>query len=341
MEVNNHTIIPGEGIKAHVDGKECCLGNKKMLQRLDLCSTISASDTRKTDSWSESGGTVVFLSIEGIVAGAFCVSDNVRSESKKVVADLTKNLDIKVVMLSGDHKDAAIAIGKEVGLNEDQIKSQLRPEDKLAYIAETAETNKSESNCCLRLKQNNAIMVGDGVNDAPALALADVSVAMGNGAALAMETSDVTLMDSNLEKLVWTINMGKRTRRCIVQNVLFSLISKAVVVAITFVGHISLEATLWAAIATDVGGAMVVTLNAMRLLPRKKDTIDLAEKTELAPPAPSASFHTTRKSLPLRSSIQSIKIVTNPELLRSTMLSVRNNDDIGFSRSTSSSEGMA
>jgi len=146
-------------------------------------------------------------------------------------------------------------------------------------------------------------------------------------------------MDSNLEKLVWTINMGKRTRRCIVQNVLFSLISKAVVVAITFVGHISLEATLWAAIATDVGGAMVVTLNAMRLLPRKKDTIDLAEKTELAPPAPSASFHTTRKSLPLRSSIQSIKIVTNPELLRSTMLSVRNNDDIGFS--TSSSEGMA
>ena len=152
-------------------------------------------------------------------------------------------------------------------------------------------------------------------------------------------------MDSNLEKLVWTIKMGKRTRRCIVQNVLFSLISKAIVVAITFVGSISVEATLWAAIATDVGGAMVVTLNAMRLLPRNKDSIDLAEKTELddvvtsrSASLVSSSFHTIRKSLPLRSSIQSIKIVTNPELLRSTMLSVRSNDDIGF---TSSTEGMA
>lgn len=340
LEVDNHSIVPGEGIKAHVDGKECYLGNKKMLQCLGLYSTLSVADTKITDSWAEGGGTVVFLSIQGIVAGAFCVSDNVRPESKQVVTDLTENLGIEVVMLTGDNKDAAIAIGKQVGLNEDQIKSQLRPEDKLAYITETVERNKSEGKCCLRLKQDNAIMVGDGVNDAPALALADVSVAMGNGAALAMETSDVTLMDSNLEKLVWTINMGKRTRQCIVQNVLFSLISKAIVVSITFVGHISLQATLWAAIATDVGGAMVVTLNAMRLLPRKKDGIDLVEKTEITPPksstkivdvttsrhAPPVSFvaqPAQHESLPFRSSIQSIKMVTNPELLRSTMLSVR------------------
>ena len=331
-----------------------------MLQRLDLYSTLSASDTRITDTWAESGGTVVFLSIEGIVAGAFCVSDNVRSEAKQVVANLTRNLDMEVVMLTGDHKDAAIAIGKQVGLNEDQIKSQLRPEDKLAYITETVETNKSESKCCLRLKQNNAIMVGDGVNDAPALALADVSVAMGNGAALAMETSDVTLMDSNLEKLVWTINMGKRTRHCIIQNVLFSLISKAIVVAITFVGHIPLQATLWAAIATDVGGAMVVTLNAMRLLPRKKDGIDLAEKTKPTPlksstkivdmttshPTPSILIPAQPahyESLSFRSSMQSIKMVTNPGLLRATMLSIRANDGLGITSITeeSSAEEMA
>merc|ERR1711915_833011 len=135
-----------------------------------------------------------------------------------------KRKGIEISMLTGDQRRAAIGVAEMIGLDECDVKSDLLPEEKLTAIQEKVDACKQQQKW--RLAKRAVMMVGDGVNDAPALALADVSVAMGEGAALAMETSDVTLMDSDLRKLSWAIHMGKRVIRTIAVNIAFSLIVK-------------------------------------------------------------------------------------------------------------------
>jgi len=175
-----------------------------------------------------------------------------------------QNMGIEITMLTGDQRPAAIGIGSQIGLSEENVLSQLLPEDKLTEIGNKVESTKTNKKFWQPKKA--VMMVGDGVNDAPSLALADVSVAMGEGAALAMDTADVTLMDSNLDKLLYTLRMGRRVIRTIIENVTFSLAVKAIVGGFAFAGR----ASLWAALASDVGAMLVVTLNGMKLLPSSK-----------------------------------------------------------------------
>ncbi|KAL7535025.1 LOW QUALITY PROTEIN: hypothetical protein ACHAXR_006220 [Thalassiosira sp. AJA248-18] len=264
IRVQDHTLLPGEGIEGIIEGKKVFVGNNRLFERLRLYQKLSNDDAAMTDKWARAGGTTGFISIEGEgIIGSYCVADKVRPEASDVIKEL-KKLGIKITMLTGDQRPAAVGVGSQVGLEESDIKSDLLPQDKLTFIREAVESNRQQKKWWQ--PKRAIMMVGDGVNDAPSLALADVSVAMGEGAALALETSDVTLMDSSLDKLLYIIQMGPRVIRTILENVIFSFAVKAIVVGFTFAG----KASLWAAIASDVGAMLVVTLNGMKLLSSRK-----------------------------------------------------------------------
>jgi len=270
LDLKDHTLLPGEGISAVVNGKVVYVGNKKLFQRIGLYDKLPAEHAALVDEWASAGGTTGFISIadEGIM-GLYCVADKIRAEGREVVQNL-KKMGIEITMLTGDLRPAAVGIGNQIGIDDDFIKSELLPEDKLSAIENEVSASRGKDRYW-RAKRA-VMMVGDGVNDAPALALADVSVAMGEGAALALETSDVTLMDSDLRKLQYIIHMGKRVIRTIAVNIVFSLLVKGVVGGFTLAGR----GSLWAAIASDVGAMLLVTLNGMRLLPSAKKKNDLA-----------------------------------------------------------------
>jgi Cd2+/Zn2+-exporting ATPase len=161
-----------------------------------------------------------------------------------------------------------------VGLPSDAVHSQLLPEDKLHFVGSLKQPASALSFGLFR-RRPRVLFCGDGINDAPALACADVGVSMGEGAAVAMEMSDVTLMDSNLLKLVYVIQMGTKVMYTIRENILLSLLCKLAVVGLTFAGYM----TLLYAIASDVGVMLIVTLNGMKLLPGNADEGPLRKST--------------------------------------------------------------
>ncbi len=275
--VRNHTFLPGEGIVGTIDGEEVHVGNERLFQRLGLYPALSELERKFVGEWGGIG-SVGFMSIgaKNIVC-AYCVSDAIRAESVQVLREL-KELGINTMMLTGDNNETAMSTGVSMGLAVDDIKSQLFPEQKLAIVSELKDIRSGGqsvfANICSTRKL--VLMCGDGVNDAPALAAADVGVAMA-GTALAMETADVTLLDSHLSKLVFSIKMGRRVIRKIKENVAFSLIVKFLVLGFALAG----KAALWAAIASDVGAMLLVTLNSMMLLPFNDHNLEkVANKEE-------------------------------------------------------------
>ena len=207
------------------------------------------------------GGTIGFIGSEGDgIIGMFCVKDVVREDARKVIAEL-KEAHIDTMICTGDSDAAAQAVAKEIGIPSACVNSQLLPEDKLHFVGSLKRPQPRSFGICRT--QRYVLFCGDGVNDAPALAVADIGVSMGEGAAMALEMSDVTLMDSKLSKLTYAIQMGRRVLRTVKENIAVSLLAKLAVVILTFAGKM----TLLYAIASDVGIMLLVTLNGMKLLP--------------------------------------------------------------------------
>jgi Zn2+/Cd2+-exporting ATPase len=245
-DVGSFESAPGVGVSASVDGRTYWLGGDRMLSER---TTAGNGAERQLRALQGQGKTVLVLGEGRDPIGVIALADQVRPVAAEAVAGLRRVGIEHVVVLTGDNPDTAQAIAGGVGA--DDFRSQLLPEDKVTAVRE------------LRARYGAVAMVGDGVNDAPALASADVSLAMGViGSDVALETADIALMGDDLSHVPVVIGLARKTLGTIYQNVAFSLAIKAVFLALALTG----TATLWMAIFADMGASLLVTLNGMRLL---------------------------------------------------------------------------
>lgn len=266
MILEKHTILAGEGVTGVINGTDVFVGNERLFERLGLLLSVPSDVVQRVDSWKKLGGTIGYVSVQGAgIVGAFCASDAVRPEAAEVVHQFRKR-GIALTMLTGDNQEAAESVGSQLDWHCDKntIYAKLLPADKLKYVRMLNESANRHSGKCFQKK--TVMFCGDGVNDAPALAAAHIGVAMGSGAVVAMETAHVTLLDTSLYKLDFAQRMGRRVLRKIMENVIFSISVKAAVLVWALTGTPS----LWAAIGSDVGSMLLVTLNSLRLLPKQR-----------------------------------------------------------------------
>lgn len=248
LEVTDFSALPGRGIKARINAQLFYLGNHRLAEDLGLCSTEIEN---KLALLERVGKTTVLLADEKAVLAIFAVADTVKETSREAISEL-HTLGVKTLLLSGDNQHTAEAIANQVGI--DEARGNLLPEEKLRII----ETLLSDS-------RGKVGMVGDGVNDAPALARADIGFAMGAaGTDTAIETADVAIMDDDLRKIPMFLQLSHRTASILKQNIVFALGIKAVFLVLTFTGH----ATMWMAVFADMGASLLVVFNGLRLLRR-------------------------------------------------------------------------
>ncbi|QSB48713.1 heavy metal translocating P-type ATPase [Parageobacillus toebii] len=248
VSVEEFQSITGKGVKAKVNNEMYYVGSPGLFEEL-LPNGIQSEIKEQITALQTQGKTVMALGTEKEILALIAVADEIRESSKEVIRKLHQVGIEKTVMLTGDNQRTAEAIGKQVGVSD--IKADLLPEDKLNFIKE------------LRDKHQSVAMVGDGVNDAPALAASTVGVAMGGaGTDTALETADIVLMSDDLSKLPYTIKLSRKALAIIKQNITFSLGIKALALLLIVPGWL----TLWLAIFADMGATLIVTLNSMRLL---------------------------------------------------------------------------
>lgn len=233
--------ISGKGVFAKVDGKEVLVGNEKLMD-----------DEKIKFIRSEELGTVVYVAVDKKFCGSILISDKIKEDSYTATKEFKKNHVEKVVMLTGDHENISKSVAEK--LNLDEYHAELLPQDKVSWV-EKLMTQKSAS--------GKLIFVGDGINDAPVLALSDIGVAMGGlGSDAAIEAADVVIMTDQPSKIVDAIMLSKKTMRIVKQNIIFAILIKIAVLILSAFGI----ATMWAAVFADVGVSILAILNALRIL---------------------------------------------------------------------------
>lgn len=242
LPAENVTELAGRGVSAEICGKTVLAGNAKLMEECGVAfEPVSAT------------GTVAYIAEDGAYQGAIVVADKVKENAKELIVQLKKLGVNRIVMLTGDRTDAAGETAEKIGVFE--YYAQLLPQDKVAYMEKILSETKGK-----------AVFVGDGINDAPVLAMADVAVAMGAlGSDAAIEAADVVLTDDNLMKLPLAIRLSRETVNIARQNIVFAIGVKLLVLLLSAVGIVG----MWAAVFADVGVAVIAILNAMRIMTKR------------------------------------------------------------------------
>ena len=233
--------LSGLGVNAVVDGKEVFVGNEKLMQEKNIeyikCNEI---------------GTILYVAINNQFKGSIIISDKIKTDAKEAIEKLKKNNIKKIVMLTGDKKAVGESVAKELGL--DEVYTELLPNNKVEKVEELM---KSKS------KKGKLAFVGDGINDAPVLAISDIGIAMGGlGSDAAIEAADVVLMTDEPSKVVDAIKISKKTLKIVKQNIIFAIVVKILVLILSAIGL----SNMWQAVFADVGVSVLAILNALRVL---------------------------------------------------------------------------
>ena len=238
--------LKGKGVIAKVESKEVLVGNEKLMEEYNI-------DYKKSNDI----GTVIYIAIDKKYAGSIIISDKIKDDAYKAVKEFRRNNVKKIVMLTGDREEISKKVSKELKL--DNYYAELLPQDKVkkvdALIQEKSETGK-------------LVFIGDGINDAPVLALSDIGVAMGGlGSDAAIEAADIVIMTDEPSKLANAIKISKKTMQIVKENIVFAITVKILVLILSTIGI----ATMWAAVFADVGVSVIAIINALRILRVKED----------------------------------------------------------------------
>ncbi|MGC3987499.1 MAG: heavy metal translocating P-type ATPase [Pseudorhodoferax sp.] len=245
LRVDDFRAWPGRGVQGRVEGRELVLGNHRLIEERGQCSAELEALLRTHE---EQGRTLTLLADASGVLALFAVADTIKDSSREAVAEL-KRLGVVPVMLTGDNRATAETVAREAGIAE--VQGNLLPEDKLAAIV------------ALQQRHGATAMTGDGINDAPALARAQIGFAMGGaGTDVAMEAADVVVMNDDLRRIPETIRLSRRTHAVLWQNIVLALGIKSVFMVLALLG----TATMWMAVFADMGATLLVVANGLRLL---------------------------------------------------------------------------